>query len=542
MTTAYSVPRSSASLDLYLDSNEGPRPEPHLLDGIDPVETLRRYPNARPLEVALAARLGLASDRVLVTAGGDDAIDRLCRVWLGPGKRLVLPSPGFEMVARYALATGATVIRVPWGRSAFPVDAVLGITAPDVIVVTSPNNPTGSVVSAGDLRRLSEGAPHALLLVDLAYAEFAEVDLTDTAASLPNAIVIRTLSKAWGLAGLRVGYAIGAPGQLEQMRAVGPPYAVSGLSLSLARAALERDTSMRAYVEGVREERVALFGILEALGARPLSSEANFIFAEVEDPLWVRDAVASLGIAIRAFPDRPGLEQAIRVSCPGNRTDLARVASALRCALAPEALLFDMDGVLVDVSRSYRVAIRQTAAAFGVRVTDDDVTREKQKGHANNDWVLTRRLLASAGVEVPQLQVTRAFEEVYQGGLWTREVPLVDRDTLAELAARLPLAVVTGRPRRDAERFLGMAGFSEVFEEVVTLEDAPGKPNPAPIRLAMEQLNVERAWMVGDTVDDLNAARAAGIVSLGFGGEIRGAGRVLGEIGELRGLLCALSN
>jgi len=542
MNAIYTVPRSPAPVDLYLDSNEGARPDPGLLDALDRVDILRRYPDAGPLEVRLARRLGIGPEQVLVTAGGDDAIDRLCRVFLGPGTRLVLPVPGFEMVARYARVTGAEVVPIPWGRASFPVDGALAVEGATAIVVTSPNNPTGAVLSATDLRRLSEGAPDTLLMVDLAYAEFADEDLTEVALSLPNTIVIRTLSKAWGLAGLRVGYALGPAASLERMRAVGPPYAVSGVSLGVALAALDRADSVSAYVDRVRGEREVIFDLLEALGARPCRSEANFVFAEVADPMWVRDALASLGIAIRAFPGRDGLERALRVSCPGDPMGLDRLERALRCALDPQALLFDMDGVLVDVSRSYRVAIRETAAAFGVQLSDEDIEAAKVRGDANNDWVLTRRLLREGGVEVDQARVTRDFEARYQTRLWRRERPLVSRQVLEGLSARLPLAVVTGRPRRDALRFLESAGFADLFEVVVAMEDAPAKPDPAPVRCALDRLGVHRAWMVGDTVDDLRAARAAGVVSVGFGADLPMAARVLGDLAELGRLLCALSS
>ena len=537
MSMIYTVPRASAPIDLYLDSNEGAQPAPGLLDTIDSVDALRRYPDAAPLERRLADDLGVNPAQVVVTAGGDDAIDRICRVWLDRNSRLILPVPGFEMVRRYGLAAGAEIVEIPWETDAFPVDAVLAAPDPAVVVITSPNNPTGSVVTVEALHRVAAGAPQALMLVDLAYAEFAEEDLTRAALELPNAVVIRTLSKAWGLAGLRVGYAIGSAENIGRMRAVGPPYAVSGVSLAVALSALDRREFMATYVSRVRHERERVRQVLTDCGATTRSSQANFVFAEVDDPMWVRDAVAGLGIAIRAFPGRPGLERAIRVSCPGDQEGLTRLTGALRAALAPQALLLDMDGVLVDVSHSYRAAIIETAAEFGLDVRLEEITAAKAAGNANNDWILTWRLLAGAGIEVPLDRVTAAFEDRYQGGLWRREVPLVSRATLERLAAKVPLAIVTGRPRRDAEAFLDREGLGDLFEVVITMEDAPAKPNPAPIELALQRLGVSDAWMVGDTVDDLRAARAAGVVPLGFGFDLPEAARVLGDLAELEAWL-----
>jgi len=537
MSAIYAVPRATAPIDLYLDSNEGARPAAGLLECVDPVNALRRYPDTAPLEGLLANKLGIGADRVLVTAGGDDAIDRLCRVWLDPMAKLVLPMPCFEMVPRYARLTGADIIEVPWATDAFPVEDALAVFDPAVIVITSPNNPTGAVVTVDELRRLSEEAPNALLLVDLAYAEFADDDLTAAALELDNAVVIRTLSKAWGLAGLRVGYALGSPENIARMRAVGPPYAVSGISLSVAIAALGQVSSMTTYVSSVRREREALQSVLSDLGAAPRRSQGNFVFAKVSNPLWIRDALAGLGIAIRAFPGRPGLERAIRVTCPGDQPVFERLEGALRAALAPQALLFDMDGVLVDVSQSYRVAICETAASFGVQVTAADICAAKANGDANNDWILTAELIRRAGVRVSLEEVTAVFEARYQGGLWLRERPLVSAEVLRRLADRLPLGIVTGRPRADAERFLNSEGLTDLFGVVVTMEDAAAKPDPAPVCLALSSLNVERAWMVGDTVDDVRAAKAAGVVPIGFGGALPEAARVLSELAELEGLL-----
>ncbi|MCB9760206.1 MAG: aminotransferase class I/II-fold pyridoxal phosphate-dependent enzyme [Alphaproteobacteria bacterium] len=515
-TRPYAVPRAGAPIDLSLDGNEGPAPDPTLLDVLRDPELLRCYPDQGPLERALAARVGVAPERLLVTAGGDDTLDRVCRAMLGPGDEILVHAPGFEMLRRYARVAGGVPVEIPWPDGPFPVDAALAAVTPRtrILVVTSPNNPTGGVAAAADLGRLAEALPEVLLLVDLAYVEFADEDLTAAALALPNAVVVRSLSKAWGLAGLRVGYALGHPEVIGWLRAAGAPYAVSAPALAIAQAALEVGPPA-GYIARVRAERGALAEQLAALGAAPVPSQGNFVFAEVPDPLWLRDAMAGLGIGVRAFPGKPGLERAVRVSCPGDPAAFDRLTHALGAALAPEAVLFDMDGVLADVRGSYRAAIRETAAAFGVTVTDADIQAVKALGDANNDWVVTRRLLAAAGVDAPLAQVTEVFEDLYQTRLYKAETLLVDRAWLEALGARLPLGVVTGRPRRDAVRFLDDMGITEAFSALVCMEDAPLKPDPAPVRLALETLGVQRAWLLGDTPDDVRAARAAGVVPLG---------------------------
>lgn len=558
---AYSVPRAGAPIDLHLDGNEGVAPPAAVLAsfaaaGTDP---LRRYPDAKGLEAVLAQRLGVPPERVIATAGGDDALERACRAVLAPGRELVLPVPTFEMLERFARMAGAEVVTVPWLSPRYPTDAVLaavtGRTA--AIAVVTPNNPTGAVATAADLARLSAAAPHALLLVDLAYVEFADeaLDLTAAALALPNAAVFRTLSKAWGLAGLRIGYAAGPADLIGWLRAVGLPYAVSRPAAHMAAARLaEGDQAIRPFLDEVRRERAALSATLAECGAAPEPSQANFVFARHPAPEWLRDALAGLGIGIRIFPGKEHLGDALRVSCPGEPEGLARVEHALRSALRPQALLFDADGVLVDVSTSYREAIVQTAAHFGVAVTAADVAAAKARGGSNNDWVLTRRLLEERGVSVPLAAVTAHFEALYQGaegrpGLRERECLLCEAALLERLARRLPLAVVTGRPRADAERFLQVHGVAGLFRAVVCMEDAPLKPDPAPVRLALARLGVERAWFVGDSVDDMRAARGAGVVPVGVVAPgdgasgtaeslVRaGAGRVLGSLTELEGLL-----
>lgn len=513
MKAAYRVPRAAARTDLFLDSNEGPL--------LSAPPSSRRYPRGEELERELARRFKLEPEQVFVSAGADESLDRIARCFLGPGRRALMPAPGFEMVERYVASVGGELATLPWDEGAFPLDAAREALATETAVVflTSPNNPNGLVLAAADLKALRAAAPEALLVIDLAYAEFADEDLTAAALALPGPVlVLRTFSKAWGLADLRVGYTLGEAALLDRLRAVASPYPVSGRSRRLALRRLRRgEETMQEGVARVREERTLLASLMEELALAPVPSQANFILGRSSDPDELRDRMAGLGIAIRSFPDRPRLEDAFRIGLPGRPQEYQRLEQALRTAVAPEALLFDLDGVLADVGDSYRAAIRGTAASYGVIVGETEIQERKAQGDANDDWRLTWELLADAGVDAPLAEVTARFESLYQGederpGLWRRERLTVAAGRLRMLAQQLPLAIVTGRPRRDTARFLDQFDLRSCFSAVVCREDAALKPSPEPVRLALRRLGVTRAWMVGDTVDDLRAARAAGVL------------------------------
>lgn len=336
--TAYSPPAPAGPIDLHLDANEGPATWVDIgaIASARPGPAASRYPSARDLERDLARGLSIDPTRVIVTAGGDEAIDRACRAFLEPGRELILPSPTFEMIGRYADAAGATVLRTPWPIGPYPIEEVLRLITPRtaMIALVSPNNPTGAVATGSDIARLSRQAPHALLLVDLAYAEFASEDLTAPALSLPNVLVVRTFSKAYGLAGLRVGYAAGPEPIVRVLRAVAGPYPVSGLSLAVAREAL-RDAASQipARVRCAREERQALFDLLASLGARPNPSDANFVLARFDDAARIWQSLASSGISVRRFPPGSGLDDCLRITCPCEPAAFARLSTALRTNL-----------------------------------------------------------------------------------------------------------------------------------------------------------------------------------------------------------------
>jgi histidinol-phosphate aminotransferase len=524
----YATPERAEHIDLRLDANEGPRPGIDLAGLMSRIgdDAARGYPSAAGLEALLSVRWGVSPDRVIVTSGGDDAIDRACRACLGldSDSELILPTPTFEMIERYARLAGGEVLSVPWWTGPFPTRDVLDRVSSRtrMVVVVSPNNPTGAVATREDVIRLAAGAPDAVLLVDAAYGEFADEDLTQAALSLPRAVVVRTFSKAYGLAGLRLGYAMGPAEIIRSMRAVGAPYPASALSLAVgADQVRSAEARVNRTVGRVRHERRELAALLTGLGANPLPSQANFVLAEFADPEWVWSALRSLGIATRKFTGGSRLASCLRITCPADSVAFARLAAGLEAALRPGALLLDMDGVLADVSASYRRAIMLTAERFGAFVSADEVSAAKLQPGSNNDWVVTQRLLAARSIDVPLEIVAERFNQLYRGdnrnvGLEALECLIPSRELLQRLAARLPLGIVSGRPRRDAETFLDRFDLRALFKAVVCMEDAPAKPSPAPVALALQRLGVQHAWMIGDTPDDVRSARGAGVVSLGI--------------------------
>ncbi|MFI4915028.1 MAG: pyridoxal phosphate-dependent aminotransferase [Phycisphaerales bacterium JB060] len=312
---------------LLLNANEGPAAPCAWLERLRSIKTeaLQRYPKAGALESIIARSLGINADRVVVTAGGDDAIDRVSRLTLEPGRSLVVHTPTFEMITRGARLAGGDVRGMAWMGGRFPIEAFEAAISPGtgLVAIVSPNNPTGGVVAINDVVRvcLAARAVGALVLVDLAYVEYADEDPTQRLLAFDNVVMVRTFSKAFGLAGLRVGYAVAREDVSEWLRTVGGPYPVSAPGLAVAGQAVGDGIDV-AYVERVRRERDELTNWLRGRDVEALDSQANFVLARVD-----AKRLGDLGVVVRAF----GGETAgwSRITLPGEGAAFTRLMGAL---------------------------------------------------------------------------------------------------------------------------------------------------------------------------------------------------------------------
>lgn len=310
----------------------------HRLAGV----ALNRYPEATSprLRELLGQMWDVPAHRVVVANGGDELLFNLLLAYGGKGRVLVNCPPTFSAYELYAKLTATSVVNVNRDANTFELDEDgLLEAARDpraaLVVVTSPNNPTGNLASVDFVRKLAQ-ATSALVLVDEAYAEFCDVQAScvPLVAELPNVCVLRTMSKAYALAGARVGYLICPDDVADAMLAVRLPYSVNRMSQVVAEAVVEMRGEFAPVIEAVREERSRLTEALEALavevaaslpdgadGLRVWPSEANFVMVRFPGQAGglpcadeMHELLAADSILVRNFSHTPGLEGCLRIS------------------------------------------------------------------------------------------------------------------------------------------------------------------------------------------------------------------------------------
>jgi histidinol-phosphate aminotransferase/imidazoleglycerol-phosphate dehydratase/histidinol-phosphatase len=297
---------------IKLDANENPYPP--LSDG-PLAATINRYPEPQPqrLRTSMAALYGVEPEALVITRGADDAIDMLIRAFCRPGvDAIATTSPTFTAYEHFARLQGARVIEVPLGANFdFDADEYVARIASEADVklafICSPNNPTGNEVDPALVLRVSDALPNVIIVLDEAYLDFSSTpSLADEAARRSNLVVLKTLSKAFGLAGARVGCAIGNAELIAIAARALPPYPLPSPSVEAAMAALapSRRPIHEERIARIKAERERLAGMLESspIVKSVRSGGGNFLFLEVHDAKALATRLQSLGIRVRFRP------------------------------------------------------------------------------------------------------------------------------------------------------------------------------------------------------------------------------------------------
>ncbi len=302
-----------------LNTNENPfPPSPKVMQAIREVEAeaLRRYPNptADAFRAAAAKLWGVSADHIIAGNGSDDILTIATRTFIGPGETLAYPEPTYSLYPVLAKLEDAKITGVPWEKNwQLPIDALVDTKAA-AIYLANPNAPSGTFVPPAEVAQLAKKF-HGLVLVDEAYADFAEDNCVSLVKDHANIVVSRSLSKAYSLAGLRFGYAIGQPAVIDEMMKVKDSYNCDAISVIAATAAIEdQEYALRSW-EQIKTERQRLTDELNAINWHVLPSQANFLLVTVPGG-HAKAAYLGLkeqGILVRFF-DKPGLQDKIRIT------------------------------------------------------------------------------------------------------------------------------------------------------------------------------------------------------------------------------------
>ncbi len=324
---------------LRLDFNENTAAcSPQVLKALQQITAadLTRYPEREGVERLVAESLGVRPAQVLLTNGVDEAIHVLCQAFLEPGEGILLPVPTYTMYEVYASAAAARIDRVLADESfRFPLERLTAAIRTDtkLIAIANPNSPTGSTASRQQILGLAEAAPQAIVLADEAYFHFFGESVVDQVGKVPNLVVARTFSKAYGLAGLRLGALVASEEAMRWLRRVISPYSVNQLALACLPAALSDETYLHSYVEEVRAARGELTEALSRLGVPFWPSAANFVLTRIgekhED--FVR-AMRNRGVLTRDRSSDPGCDGCVRITV-GTREQMRASVQALATSL-----------------------------------------------------------------------------------------------------------------------------------------------------------------------------------------------------------------
>ena len=316
-------PDPGPGLRLHLNENTGGCSAKVLeaIRRVDPRD-VSTYPAYPELIRACARHFNVDPEWILLTNGLDEGIlmatvGHIARARVHDAETIV-PLPAFDPYPNATAAVGASAIRIPAEPGyRFQTEAVLRAITPRtrMIFLNTPNNPTGQLIAAGDLRRIAEAARHAVVLIDEAYIEFGGESFLPELGSHPNVLIGRTFSKAYGLAGMRVGIVIGQPPALDPLRMVTLPFNINGVAIAATLAALDDREFLPAYARQVEESRRRIYTACDRLGLTYWPSAANFVLVRVGDAVapFVQ-AMAARDVHVRDRSKDPATPGCIRIT------------------------------------------------------------------------------------------------------------------------------------------------------------------------------------------------------------------------------------
>ncbi|MCP3674759.1 MAG: aminotransferase class I/II-fold pyridoxal phosphate-dependent enzyme, partial [Gammaproteobacteria bacterium] len=395
------------------------------------------------------------------------------------------------------------------------------------------------------------------VFLDEAYIEFSDdaadhVEVTRSLlAQFDNLVILRTLSKAYGLAGIRLGYLLGSNSLISEFEKRCAPFNIAQPTLQIAADALAENNQadVENFCQQITANRNQLFDWFIDNNIPVLPSQANFLVLQLanQQAAAIESFLAKNGILIRSFGS-DDLSNCLRITIPYKIGPLQQL---LKQALKPDLICLDMDGVLIDTSGSYDATIIATVKQISNQtIEQSEIDNLKNSGGYNNDWVVSQKLLEDRGFDLQLSEVIDIFQQLYLGenndGFVSNEKPLINNTFIKSIKqSSSTFAIVTGRPLNEANAGKNLIDLGEL--DLISL-DCVKQPKPSPEGIERLQKQYSTlSWMCGDNPDDMQAAFASNSLAIGIRSTNKeplyeaGADIVLNNINELEDWLCPLN-
>ena len=523
----YNPPTSGRENSLRLDFNENTAGcSPVVIKTLGKIDRnlLSTYPEYTNLRRSLAKYCNVNADEIIATNGTDEAIKTIIETYIEKGKdEIIIPVPTYAMFKFYAQLNEAVIKEINYNEDlSFPTEKILdSITIKTkIIILVNPNNPTGTSIKQIDIIQILKKAKknNALVLIDEAYYQFYGKSSIPLVKKYDSLFVIQTFSKAFGLAGLRSGYIVSNKNNTKVIQKVLSPYSVNIAAAICASEALKDLAYIKNYVKEVNASKKIFLRELSSLGIQYYKTDANFVLLKIGPQAAIFcEKLKEKDILVRNRSSDPLLQGCVRITL-GTVRQTMQLIKALRQIVKEinPLLIFDIDGVLVDVSNSYRAAIRKTAEYFTKSsIGFEEIQKYKNKGGLNNDWDMTKAIIENKGFKINKKIIIKKFQ-YYYFKLKNNEKWLLDKKILEILSQRYNLAILTGRPRKEAIYVLKKNKVIDYFKVVIAMEDiSKQKPNPEGLLKVLNKFPNSGAYYFGDTIDDMKTAVSANIIPVG---------------------------
>lgn len=517
---AYPVPLFDEKGFLKLDSNESDfGPSPKVLEALRNIsaEDIQYYPYYGELLKKLAKFHKVKIENVILTAGADEAISAIFGTFLEAGQTVLTVTPSFIMPKIYSKINGLNYQEIQYqDKWKFPTEAFLNsLECANLVHLTTPNSPTGEAIEREVIEEIIARAYDKAVLIDETYGNYYGESNLDFINVKNSVFIVRSFSKDFALAGLRLGYIISSEENIKDLRKYLSPYNVSNLTVKAGIAALEDFDYFRNVKAEMEKSKEVLTKGLKKLGATVYPSKTNFICADFGSKAdFIYKKLLDNGVKVKYFNQTHLLENCFRIAVP----KLENTQKILEILKIKPTVVFDMDGVLIDASKSYRVAIQKTIKDLtNIDITPEEICDTKKLGGLNNDWDLTEFLLKKYGYNFKYDKIVDVFQAHYEK-LADTEAPLVSKDFFESLKDDFNLAIFTGRVKQEAHFTLEKHDFKKYFYPIITMEEVGlhrQKPSCYGLDIIKEKIITDKIYYLGDTIDDMQCAISAEVFGIG---------------------------